>query len=243
MSDCTVYIDESGDLGICRGTTWFILSAVIVDKNDEPAIRNTLAQIRSKLNIQEIHLRKINDYYKRAYIARELTRHPFTYMNVIVDTTKLSSEKNLAPLITYNYSCRLLLERASWLLRDTERTGDIVLSARGTARDNELIQYLYRLLNSPENELYASSFGKNTAKSSATWDLLQLADVCATSLFVTYELNRWGFRTPCLSKVLRSHLYQHNGSIDKYGLKYFDDAMRPDMRDLRQSWMCENIPD
>lgn len=93
MSDCTVYIDESGDLGICRGTTWFVLSAVIVDKNDEPAIRNKIAQLRSNLNVQEIHLRKITDYYKRAYIVRELARQPFTYMNVIVDTTKLSSKK------------------------------------------------------------------------------------------------------------------------------------------------------
>ena len=129
------------------------------------------------------------------------------------------------------------------MLRDTDRVGDIVLSARGTSRDNDLIQYIYRLINSPDNEMCASSFGKITAKSASTWDLLQLADVCATSLFITYELNRWGFRTPCLSKVLQSHLYTHNGSIEKYGLKYFDDAMRPDIRDLRQSWMCGNRTD
>lgn len=29
-TNCTVYIDEAGDLGINRGTQWFILSAVIV---------------------------------------------------------------------------------------------------------------------------------------------------------------------------------------------------------------------
>lgn len=29
---CTVYIDEAGDLGCNRGTQWFVLSAVIVDK-------------------------------------------------------------------------------------------------------------------------------------------------------------------------------------------------------------------
>lgn len=28
MADCTVYIDESGDLGFGHGTKWFVLTAV-----------------------------------------------------------------------------------------------------------------------------------------------------------------------------------------------------------------------
>lgn len=37
MSDCTVYIDEAGDLGYQRGTRWFVLSAVIVEKGKRTA--------------------------------------------------------------------------------------------------------------------------------------------------------------------------------------------------------------
>ncbi len=37
---CTVYIDEAGDLGINRGTQWFILSALVVNKSDEFSIRD-----------------------------------------------------------------------------------------------------------------------------------------------------------------------------------------------------------
>lgn len=33
VSDYTVYIDEAGDLGIGRGTRWFVLTAVVVKKN------------------------------------------------------------------------------------------------------------------------------------------------------------------------------------------------------------------
>ena len=51
----TVYIDEAGDLGINTGTQWFVLSAVIVDKDDEPNIRAKMAQIRNRLNLNEIH--------------------------------------------------------------------------------------------------------------------------------------------------------------------------------------------
>ena len=35
MGDYTVYIDESGDLGINRGTQWFVLSAVVVEKSEK----------------------------------------------------------------------------------------------------------------------------------------------------------------------------------------------------------------
>ena len=88
MSNCTVYIDESGDLGINRGTRWFVLSAVVVDKADEPNIRARINQIRSQLNIKEIHLKKIQNFNKRALIVCELNSEQFTYMNVLVDTNK-----------------------------------------------------------------------------------------------------------------------------------------------------------
>ncbi len=41
MTNCTVYIDEAGDLGINRGTRWFVLTACIVDKNAEPIVRSS----------------------------------------------------------------------------------------------------------------------------------------------------------------------------------------------------------
>ena len=77
MSDCTVYIDESGDLGIGvgRGTKWFVLSAVIVDKVAEPQIRAKIAQNRTRLNINEIHMKKVQDFNKRALIVREMANN------------------------------------------------------------------------------------------------------------------------------------------------------------------------
>lgn len=56
MSDCTIYIDEAGDLGINRGIKWFVLSAVIVEKADELNIRAKMNNVKTRLNIREIHL-------------------------------------------------------------------------------------------------------------------------------------------------------------------------------------------
>ena len=94
MADYSVYIDESRDLGIKKGTQWFVISAVVVKKNDEPDIRKKINEIRTKLNIREIHFKEIREFQKKAYVVREISAENFCYMNVLVDTN-LFDEKNL----------------------------------------------------------------------------------------------------------------------------------------------------
>lgn len=239
MSNCTVYIDEAGDLGYRRGTQWFIISAVIVDKDKEVSIRECIAQIKARLNINEIHLRKVPDFYKRAFIVHELNGCDFTYVNVIVDTNKLNLGMASSSSIAYNFICRMLLERVSWYLRDSDRIGDIVLSSRGTSRDGELIQYIReKLLTYDQNEIVKDVFDKISAKTAASWDMLQLADVCATTMFLAYEYNGWGFCTPCFSKTLKPHLYQRNNKLLSYGLKYFTNDMKPTTTEVSNFWPC-----
>jgi len=239
MSDYTVYIDEAGDLGINRGTRWFVLSAVLVEKNTEPSIRSKISQIKTRLNINEIHLRKITDFNKRAFITRELNSEVFTYMNVLVDTNKFDKSKIPSPVIAYNYVCKYLLQRVSWFLEDLGKTADIVLSARGTSRDGDLIQYIKdKLLPYPSNSINPAVFNKITAKTAATWDLLQLADVCATTMFLTYQINRYGFSVPCFSFSLYDHLYRRYGKLDSYGIKFFTADMKPNLPELRSTRIC-----
>lgn len=236
----TVYIDEAGDLGVKKGTQWFVLSAVIVDKNDEYVIRTNLDQIKTRLNVRDIHLRKITDFYKRGFIVRELNKENFTYINIIADTNKIDQSKIASSTIAYNYLCRMLLERVSWFLRDTNRVADIVLSARGTSRDGELIEYIKeKLIPYSKNQIVKGIFNKVSAKAAGSWDMLQLADVCATTMFLAYEKNGWGFCTPCFSKVLKNHLYVHSGRVDSYGLKYFAQDMKPVTGALKCTWVCE----
>jgi len=240
MSDCTVYIDEAGDLGINRGTKWFVLSAVIVNKEDESSIRTNMGQIKTKLNIKEIHLRDIQDFNRRAYIVRELSKEKFVYMNVLVDTDLFDRSKIPTPLIAYNFVCKYLLQRVSWFLEETGKAADIVLSARGTKRDEELIEYINtKLLPYPGNAINEQVFDKVSAKTAATWDLLQLADVCATTMFLTYEVNKsFGFCVPCFSMALKDHLYRKYDKIDSYGIKFFSPTMKPDIKKLRTMRIC-----
>ena len=212
----TVYIDEAGDLGIQRGTKWFVITAVIVHTSEEQSIRSAIAHIKTKLNLKEIHLRKLNDFYKTAYVISQIKDKEFTTVNVLMDTDTCELRDSVT---TYNYMCRILLERVSWFLRDNNAYADIVLSSRGTSRDGELIDYIKnKLLNYRNNEI-SNRFNKINSKQASQWDMLQLADVCATSMFKAYEINSYGFVTPCHMSNLKNKLYTYNGSFDKYGLK------------------------
>lgn len=229
MVTSTVYIDEAGDLGANRGTQWFVLTAVIVDKKDEPHIRQTMMRLKKELNVNEIHVRKIKEFHRRTHIVKELSSEKFTYINIIFDTKKFDKSKIGSPLIAYNYICRMLLERVSWYLSDTERTANIVLSSRGTSRDGELIHYIKdKLIPYDDNELRSYVFNKITAMSSSSWDLLQLADVCATTMFLAHEIKSFDLYYPCFSYVISDHLYSRCGKTMSYGIKYFSSDMKPD---------------
>lgn len=232
---CTVYIDEAGDLGICRGTQWFVITAVIVQKEKEASIRRILSNIKTKFNLKEIHLRKLLDFNKVSYVISQLRDADFVTVNVLADTNMLPLKDSV---MTYNYMCRFLLERVSWYLRDNNMRADIVLSSRGTNRDRELIDYINdKLLAYPNNEI-ADVFDKVTSKTSASWDLLQLADICATSMFRAYEVNAYGFVVPCFMNNLRDKIYRRDGVIDKYGLKFYSDGMKPSSQYFYEHRLC-----
>ena len=231
-ADYTVYIDEAGDLGLNRGTRWFVLSAVIVKKENEKSIRQVIEKLKSALNCKEIHFSKLRHFEKRAYVVNSLYQCPFLFCNVVLDTTTVrlqprDMESNKSMLL-YNYMCRYLLERASWFLRDNNAFAEIVLSSRGTSRDAELIAYIKDILLKREDNEVAPQFTNVKSKQAPTWDMLQLADVCATSMFMAYEINKnFGVLLPCFAHKLGERLYRHNKTLRNYGIKYFSPEMEP----------------
>ena len=240
--ECTIYIDEAGDLGLNRGTKWFVLSAIIVDKDKENDIRQKIKSLKNDFNLNEIHFRNLRNYEQKCYAVSLLSSCDFELINIIVDTQKVTlnkTDRNGSPsIVSYNYCCRLLLERVSWLLRDTNRIGKIILSSRGTSRDGELINYIKKLLEYDFNEV-SNKFSDIKAKQASQWDLLQLADVCATSIFHYHEPNRYGFVTPCYSYPLKKHIYTRNGNADSYGMKYLDITMKPSKEYFIEKIICK----
>ena len=168
------------------------------------------------------------------------------YITIIANTNQINLPKmypdysERPSILSYNHICRYLIERASWLLRDSNRTADIVLSSRGTSRDADLISYIQNKLIPFNNNQIGNYFGRITAKTASSWDMLQLADVCATSMFNMHQFNGLGFITPCFTYRLSNHLYKYRGQkILKYGMKYYDDSMKPETLWFSENAICK----
>ena len=229
MSSClsTIYIDEAGDLGVNRGTRWFVLTAVIVNQEDESLIRSKIKAIRTRLNLQTIHFRNVKDFGRRSYIVRELSNECFSYVNIVFDTSLCDKVKMPTERVAYSLICGDLLQRVSLILKGTNRKGNIVLSSRGTSKDNELVEDIRERLTSDSDSLASDVFINAECKQASAWDMLQLADVCATSMFYSHEVNGYGFITPCFVMRL-SHKLCNNSGVDGFdGLIYYSDNMRP----------------
>ena len=231
-----VYIDEASDLGIKRGTRWFVITAVIVPKNVENDIRRSIISIRNKFNLKEIHLRKLRDFYKVSYVISQIKQFDFTIVNILVDTDILPLKDSIK---TYNYMCKILLEKVSWFIDNNNATGEIVLSSRGTKRDGELIDYINNKLLGYEGNKIKDVFTSVKSKAASEWDMLQLADICATSMFWSHEVNSLGFITPCHMNNLKNKLYRYNGRTVQYGMKYYSKNMIPGKEYFNKYRICD----
>lgn len=236
---CKVYIDESGDLGICKGTTWFVMTAVIIREAEEKKIRSTIGAIKDKLNLKTLHFRKIREFNRRLYIVNVLNELPFTFVNVIVDTTKLKlSDSNM----TYNYLSRILLERVSWHLRDEGLRADVIFSSRNTRKDNQLSSYLNEKILSYEwNKIAPGTILSVSTKKMEQYDMLQFADACAASMFKAYEPDHMGFIYPCFMNKIKDHLYKYRGRTISYGVKFYKKEMAPDPEYIREHAPCNYV--
>jgi len=240
IEDCTIYIDEAGDLGDNCGTRWFVLTAAIVDTKDEANIRKCIKAIRSKFNLQSIHFRLIKNFARRSYIVRELAREHFQYINIMFDTTlydvcKIKFSNNI-----YHLICKTLLERVSCILKNTGRKGEIILSGRGTSSDNELVDYIENELTPHSNNKIADVFTNVDCKQASSWDMLQLADVCATTMFYSHEINGYGFITPCFAMRLKDNLCKNKDICDTESIIYYDKKMKPQAAYFKGKQICQH---
>jgi hypothetical protein len=139
----------------------------------------------------------------------------------------------------YHFICKALLERVSHLLNDTGRNGKIILSGRGTSNDNDLVDYIKNEIKPHPDNTIADVFTNVECKQASTWDMLQLADVCATTMFYSHEVNGYGFITPCFAMRLKNNLCNKNDSSDIVGIVYYDKKMKPKATYFKGKQICK----
>lgn len=219
------YIDESGDEGIKKGTVWFILTAVIVEKETELKISKTIDEIKSKIGISSgkpLHWKELRNknVSKKRYIIDRLSKEDFVYTNVIINTYDMENEKLQGKLL-YNYVCRYLLERISWYVGDNNGTVDIVFSNRSNISYPELKEYMETLFNDNECQIRKHVITSFSVFEPSQRKMLQFADACASSLAEAFEKDSLGYYDERFVMTLQKKLYRRKGKLLSYGLKIF----------------------
>ncbi len=238
------YIDESGDegfqfrtdLSVQRSSDWFVLGAFITRKQDDLDTVKIIDQVRQEFDIQpkkHVHWKKLKHPQKVRYAQILTGLHARTIGVCVHKPSLLEPEKFKERYFLYFYAVRCLLERLSWLARDSHNpvkwggdgTVEILFSHRYGMSYEEMKEYLKHLEIQKENgqdiriEFQYTPIHNINAQTPGRSMGLQLADACAGAFFNGLERDPYGNTEPRYIQTLKPILYKHKGSSWGYGIK------------------------
>lgn len=248
-----VYIDESG----CEGfkfapdnshgwsSHWFVISAVIVRTENElaqVAVIDELREAYGKGRDFNIHFRELK-HEQKALAAELVGRKAFRTISVAVHKPSIAAPETFNERYRlYFYATRYLLERVSWLCRDTrnnpQHKAEVIFSNRAGMSYDELKRYITRL-----EQQHANGGDIRIA-----WDVidceliraeqhrklkgLQVADIVASAVFSSLHHNRFRLTETSYLQRLRAITYKHKRVVAGYGFKVWPESAvnNPDVK-------------
>ncbi|HEX7714707.1 MAG TPA: DUF3800 domain-containing protein [Bacillota bacterium] len=197
----TAYIEEAGDEGLGKGSRWFIVGAVIVNKSKDLAVSRCIDEIKHKFKLQPpngpIHWRNIKHTSIRRGIIECLAGHEFNISYVICDTyhdeIMNSTLKGSGRL--YFDLARVLIERISWFGAERADTVDLVFANRFNMLYSDLKDYLTLLLNDRTCQIKPGIIDLNriSCQNVGQLKLLQVSNICNSSCFNALEFDQYGY--------------------------------------------------
>lgn len=225
-----IYIDESGDEGINKGSKYFILTAIIVEKKKDLEISKKVDEIKTNLEMNiksQLHWKLIKGYPNKKMIMETVKDLDIKIINVIVDTKciKLIPSNNI-----YNYFSGYLYERICWFMKEKNAVANINISSRGNLSKKSLSNYLNNN-NHKKFEIDSSKIKSIKIIPNERKKLLQLADCCCSALFQALRYNdETHFK---YIKEIKSNLYCKGKNLISYGLKLVpSDSMATELKNL-----------
>lgn len=237
------YIDESGDEGFkflpneTGSSRWFVISAVIFRQSNGRAPIEALKRAREALGKeprQALHFKDLRHEARVAYVA-EVAKENMRCVSVLVHKPSLPDPERYQSnkFLLYKYVTRLLLERVSWLCRDTRKANEgdgeveLVFSDRAAMSYTSLRDYL-KLLKEQASfndavRIDWSVISPNRVRAVAHSKLagLQMADAVASSHFWAVKLSVYGHCEPRYAQALAKRAYCHKDTKIGYGFKFW----------------------
>lgn len=230
-----VYVDEAGGRHITpRSDSHFVLSAVVVHDSWNDHVRDQFADLKRQLGRHPDHVLHFSQL-KRP--KRMLAAEGLAGLRIATVTSVIICKQSLIrtpatggrayiasadPM--YLWALRLLLERVSWFATWKQQQ-DVIVTFSHVRRLNPAKLHAYRELLEdapPEKDVRIDwdRFAGHPfrVESPKRVDLLQVADVAASSIYQAVEPGRDG---PNYLQAWRKKIYRRNGPITSYGLAVF----------------------
>ena len=212
-----VYIDESGDEGISKGSKYFILTAVIVKKSIDLDVARKVDIIKEKLEIsktEQLHWNKIKGKPNKKMVIEEICNMDITIVNVIIDTKEI---KYILSKNMYYHFTTYLFGKICDIMKYSNGVANLIISSRGQIKKKDLINYLkkhdkrkkidkkYIKLTESDIKIYPNKQKR----------LLQVADCCCSSLGQAIKFN--GAVECEIYEPIIQKCYQYKGNYHKQG--------------------------
>lgn len=216
MKEYNVYIDESGDEGINKGSKYFILTALIVEKEKDLEISKVVDKIKNNLELNtktQLHWKLLKGLPNKNMIMDIVSTLDIKIINIIVDTKciQMIPSNNI-----YNFFSGYLYERICWYMIDCNGIANINISSRGNLSKKNLSEYI-NSNNHKKFNIDATKINQIKIIPNERRKLLQLADCCCSALFQSLKYHD-KIHFEYISKI-KNKLYCKNNNLLSYGLK------------------------
>jgi hypothetical protein len=216
-NEYNVYIDESGDEGLNRGSKYFVLTAIIVKKEKDLEISKNIDTIKENLEIplkSQLHWNTVKGFPNKQMITKIISNLDITIVNIIIDTYNIRfiPSKDL-----YYYFSGYLFERICWIAKENNRKANINISSRGNLKKENLKNYLSNFKNNKKNSIDYNLINSIKIYPNKQKRLLQMADCCCSALGQALKYNDNTHKKYMSDLIIK--IYNKKGNYLSYGMK------------------------
>jgi hypothetical protein len=220
------FIDEAGVRSRSKSSSdHFIMTAIVVEDGDVPTAAQFMAQLRSELGRRPgdtLHWVGLKRHEQRVHAAKSLAGQQWATLSSVI-ACKRHLSTNITDSQFYLYTFRYLLERLSWIARDSGSIATYTLAhiTRPQMTMGELRQYEAALRSMPTSIAWGSLDPHGgRIDQPARVELLQCADLAASATFRAFEPDTYGNTEARYLQELAPRLYRRSGGvITSYGMK------------------------
>ncbi|MEU8190035.1 DUF3800 domain-containing protein [Micromonospora carbonacea] len=226
------FIDEAGNRS--RGPKagdHFVMSAVAIREPDLTTASQFLAALRSDLGRNPgdtLHWRNLK-HPERVHVANRLGQQGWATLSSVVVCKRHLSGTPLNDDQAYLYTFRYLLERLSWLARDSHHELSYTLAHVIRFKLPTLRQYEAALRQTPGCQIAWQVLGGRggALDQPSRVEHLQLADAAASATWAAFEPDKYGNTEPRYLQSLANRLYRRGSApLTSYGLKFHPNSTK-----------------